>query len=98
MASQLSVTFATGADRTLALRKLQTIADGSVAPRITIIAREHTNHADLDFPDDVPAEQVLACFERAVNMAGVTDSGYVSGSPLLTGDVGSGSRQLGYSV
>lgn len=98
MASQLSVTFASGADRPLALRKLQTIADGAVAPRISVRAVEHSDHADLDFPDDVPAEQVLACYEAAVNMAGLPGSGYVGGTPLLTGAVLSGSRQREYSV
>jgi len=98
MASQLSVTFASGANRLLALRKLQTIVDGAVAPRLDIRAVEHTDHADLDFPDDVPAEQVLACYQAAVNMAGTPESGYTSGSPLLTGDVLSGSRQRVYSV
>lgn len=98
MASQLSVTFASGADRPIALRKLQTIVDGAVAPRLDIRALEGADTGDLDFPDDVPAEQVLACYKAAVNMAGLTDSGYEDGSPLLTGDVLSGSLQRAYSV
>jgi len=98
MASQLSVTFAAGANREFALRKLQTIVDGAVAPLTTIRALEHGDHADLDFPDEVASEQVLACFEAAVNMAGLPESGYVAGSALLTGDVLSGSRQRVYSV
>lgn len=98
MPSQLSVTFAADVDRAVALRKLQTIVDGAVAPRLDIRAVEHADHADLDFPDDVASEQVLACFKAAVNMAGTTDSGYVSGTPLLTGDVLSGSRSREYSV
>ena len=98
MASQLSVTFSTGANRLLALRKLQTIVDGAVAPRLDILALEAADTGDLAFPDDVPAEQVLACYKAAVNMAGLPDSGYVDGSPLLTGDVLSGSRSRVYSV
>jgi len=98
MASQLSVTFSAAADRRLALRKLQTIVDGAVAPRLDIRAVEHTDHADLDFPDDVPAEQVLACYKAAVNMAGTPESGYADGTSLLTGDVSSGSLQRVYSV
>ena len=78
--------------------KLQTIVDGCVAPRTDIRVFEHLDHADADFPDDVAAEQVLACFNRAVNMAGTPESGYVSGGVLLSGDVLSGSRQLEYSV
>ena len=98
MASQLSVTFSAGADRRLALRKLQTIADGSLGPRTDVFAVEHNDHADLDFPDDVSAEQVLACFQRAVNMVGTPESGYVDAVPLLTGDVLSGSLSREYSV
>jgi hypothetical protein len=104
MASQLSVSFASGADRVLALRKLQTIVDGAVATRLDIRALEHIvtppalDHGDLDFPDDVPTEEVLACFEAAVNMAGLPESGFVAGTALLTGDVLSGSRQRVYSV
>jgi len=97
MAAQLSVTFATGANRLLVMRKLQRIVDGAVAPRTDIVAVEHNDHADLDFPDDVASEQVTACFRAAVNMAGLPESGYVSGSPLLTGDVLSGSEQRVYS-
>jgi len=77
---------------------MQTIVDGAVAPRIDIRAVEHGDHADLDFPDDVPHEQVLACYQAAVNMAGLPESGFVSGAPLLTGDVLSGSRSRVYSV
>lgn len=98
MPSQLSVTFAAGADRTIALRKMQTIVDGSVAPRLDIRAVEHLDHADLDFPDDVPVEQVLACFQRAVNMADAPGSGYAPGTSSMSGDIGSGSRQRVYSV
>ena len=98
MPSQLSVTFSADADRLLALRKLQTIVDGCVGTRLDIRAVEHGDHADLDFPDDVPAEQVLACYQRAVNMAGTPESGYTGGTPLLTGDASSGSLQREYSV
>lgn len=98
MASQLSVTFSPGADRLLALRKLQTIVDGAVAPRLSIVALEAADTGDLAFPDDVPEEQVLACFEAAVNMAGLPESGYVDGSALLTGAILSGSRSRVYSV
>ena len=98
MASQLSVTFAAGANRPFAMRKLQTIVDGAVAPLTTITALEHGDHADLDFPDEVASEQVQACFRAAVNMAGLPGSGYVAGSALLTGAISSGSQQRVYSV
>lgn len=98
MPSQLSVTFSAGADRRLALRKLQTIVDGCVGTRLDIRALDAGNTADLDFPDDVPTEQVLACYQRAVNMAGTPESGYDGGTPALSGDVSSGSLQRDYSV
>jgi hypothetical protein len=98
MASQLSVTFAAGANRPLAMRKLQTIVDGAVAPLTTIRALESGSAADLDFPAEVAEEQVQACFRAAVNMAGLPESGFEAGTAVLTGVATSGSQQRVYSV
>lgn len=98
MASQLSVDYASGANVVDALRKLQIIVDGAVAPRTDIRAIDQTTFASLSFPDDVPAEQVSACFRAAVNLAGLPESPFVAGSPALSGAVSSGSEQREYSV
>jgi len=98
MASTLTIDFATGADRDLALQKLQIIVDGAIAPDITIIAIDNSGTATAVFPDATAPEQVLACFEALVNTAGVQDSGLLPDTISLTGDVVPGTRQRTYSV
>lgn len=94
----MTVAFSSNADRTLALRKLQRIVDGNVAPLLTTRALEVGANGSVGFDEVIPAEQVIACYQGAVNMAGTTESGYSGGTVALSGTVSSGSRQRNYSV
>jgi len=98
MASTLQIDFASGADRRLALQKLQIIVDGAVAPETELRAQEVAEAAQVVFPDEVAEEQVLACFKSLVNSAGLTDSGFRPDTISLTGTVTPGSLQRTYSV
>lgn len=101
MAAQLLVDFSStdAGVRRQALLELQRRVDGAVAPRLDVVALDNGGGAaQIDFPDDVAEEQVLAVFTMAVNMAGLPESGFASGLIALSGDVSSHSRQLEYSV
>lgn len=99
MASTMQIDFATGADRRLALRKLQTVVDGAVAPETEILAQDNgSNQAEVVFPDGTASEQVLGVWKGMINRIEMADSGYVAGTMTLTGDVTPGSLQRVYSV
>ena len=98
MAAQLAIDLAADADARLALQKLQIIVDGAVAPQIDLRAIDNAGTLEVDFPDEIAEEQVLACFNALVNTAGLRDSGLDPDSIALTGDVSAGSRQRTYSV
>ena len=98
MAATLAIDIAAGADPSLALKKLQTIVDGAVAPQTTLRVLNLSNIATVSFPDAVAEEQVLACFNALVNIAGLPESGMVPSTISLTGAVSPGSRQRVYSV
>lgn len=85
--------------RRQAMRELQNRVDGAVAPRLDTLVRDNgSGAAQVEFEDNVADEQILAVFKAAVNMAGLPESGYTAGTPALSGNVSSGSRQRVYSV
>ncbi len=98
MASTLAIDLASGADSILVLRRVQTILDGAVAPRTDVLALESGGSVTMALPDDVASEQVLACFKKLVNMAGLPGSGMTPATISLTGSVLPGSRSREYSV
>ena len=107
MATRLDVGLKNGAqatdqERRDALRKMQILVDGAVAPRIDVRAADQGSYVRVEFPDDVAPEQTLACFRAAVNLAGLPESPLAAGSPRLE-DVTSGDdlrapQQYEYSV
>jgi len=107
MASILDVALKNGAqatdgERADALRKMQIIVDGAIAPRIDLRASDQGSFVRVSFPDDVAPEQALACFRAAVNLAGLPESPLAAGSPRLE-DAGTNAdlrspEQFEYSV
>jgi hypothetical protein len=94
MASRLDIGLANGLDATArerkeALRKVQTIVDAAVAPRIDLRAQDEGSFVRVTFPDDIAEEQTLAAFRAAVNLSGLPESPLAAGSALLE-DVTSG--------
>jgi len=107
MPSQLDIDLKNGAqategERVDALRKVQIIVDGAIAPRIDLRATDEGSFVRVVFPDDVPAEQAQACFRAAVNLAGLPESPLAAGSPILEDVTSSasltGAEQRVYSV
>lgn len=88
MATRLEVSLkngaqATAAERKNALRKLQIVLDGAVAPLTTLQPTDEGTLLRVDFPAGVAPEQPLACFRAAVNLAGLPESPFEAGSPRL---------------
>ena len=106
MASRLDVGLKNGADATDqerrdALRKMQIIIDGAIAPLTTLRPTDEGSYLRVEFPDSVASEQALACFRAAVNIAGLPDSPLGAGSPRLedlSANSLTGAAQFEYSV
>lgn len=106
MATRLEISLkngaqATDAERKDALRKVQIIVDGAIAPRTELQPTDEGSFLRVEFPDDVASEQTLACFRAAVNLAGLPESPFEAGSSRLedlSGNDLRASSQYEYSV
>ncbi len=87
------------ADNRLKILNLQSRIDAAVSGALDTV-RVDDNGADVtvDFDDVVADEQIIACYQAAVNLAGLPESGFVGGTAVLSGSVSSGNRQRLYSV
>ena len=93
MASRLDIAYKNGVNKTAleladALRKVQIIIDGAIAPRIDLRPTDEGSFLRVSFPSDVAEEQAEACFRAAVNIAGLPESPLAAGSPRLETDPG----------
>jgi hypothetical protein len=87
------------ADNRLKILNLQGRIDAAIAGALdTVRVSDNGSDATVAFDDVIADEQIIACYQAAVNLAGLPESGFVSGTPALSGSVSSGARQRLYSV